>query len=652
MARAQQPAIALVQTPRTASTPQQAIALGNAYKNRAEWFTEMPQYNRDSTVFYYHKAIAVLDGTDPTLREPLAAVYTDLSDHYYRHFDIETMKKMVTKAWGLLEKIPDEIDKTKQLRYKLLRDRAFAELEEGGNPRQGLNFILKALSLYQRDNRVEVQAELLKDKGGFYARYTNGIESSVGIPFQSLKKSESLYQSLNNPIYNESIFYLCKDLVWYYNVKNKADSCDYYFAKIYTLLPLLKNPEHYNWYYSLRGNTLIRRKQYKEAKQLIVKSLNFIKTYHLEYSQVYPFNFNLLGVMATDQGHYDEAVAYLTKSKDVSTKNNSLRPEMTFFEHMHALYQQKGDYKKALDYYKKWSDSQIQYMEERSSKNLRENELQLDLIRQKQQLTEKEAQQNSFITAITITALVAVSLIILLFGLYRNFQTKQRANQQLETLNIDLAAKNTLLDKRNADNELLLKEIHHRVKNNLEVVSSLLALQSARISDPNVQEAMLSSQSRVQSMGILHQKLYQNEHLAFIEMKQYFVSLSENILDTYNETNRITVECPMPEIELDVDTAVPVGLIVNELLTNALKYAFPQGQPGRVLLSLEDVGNQMLQLRIQDNGIGKVLNGQPTGTGFGTQLIELLTRQLEGTIRQEVSNGTTISIQFKKLRPA
>lgn len=159
---------------------------------------------------------------------------------------------------------------------------------------------------------------------------------------------------------------------------------------------------------------------------------------------------------------------------------------------------------------------------------------------------------------------------------------------------------------------------------------------------------MQASQNRVQSMGILHQKLYQSEHLAFIEMRQYFVSLSENILDSYNEANRITVDCVMPDIELDVDTAVPVGLIVNELLTNALKYAFPAGQLGRVLLSLEDLGANMLQLRISDNGIGQVLNSKPQGTGFGTQLVALLTRQLEGTMQQDLTNGTTIFIQFQR----
>ncbi|MCW3091662.1 MAG: tetratricopeptide repeat protein [Ferruginibacter sp.] len=243
-----------------------------------------------------------------------------------------------------------------------------------------------------------------------------------------------------------------------------------------------------------------------------------------------------------------------------------------------------------------------------------------------------------------------VVFFLIAFILYRNNRIRSKVNKKLETLNLDLADKNTLLDHRNEQNELLLKEIHHRVKNNLEVVSSLLALQSAKIDDPEIHDAMLASQNRVQSMGILHQRLYQSEHLAFIEMKNYFQNLCENILDSYNETERIKVDINMDEIDLDIDTAVPVGLIVNELLTNSLKYAFPNGKKGTIRVSLEKIGRDSLCLKISDNGVGKILHLQPKGTGFGTQLVDLLTRQIDGTLMQEINMGTLISIDFKRAK--
>lgn len=163
-----------------------------------------------------------------------------------------------------------------------------------------------------------------------------------------------------------------------------------------------------------------------------------------------------------------------------------------------------------------------------------------------------------------------------------------------------------------------------------------------------MQEVMLASQNRVQSMGILHQKLYQSEHLAFIEMKNYFENLCINILDSYNESDRIKVTIEMPELEFDVDTAIPLGLIVNELLTNSLKYAFPKGEKGNIELSLKILNEDNFQLKISDNGVGKPANEKAKGTGFGTQLVDLLTRQIDGNLIQDVSNGTMILINFKR----
>ncbi|MDG1276142.1 MAG: sensor histidine kinase [Algoriphagus sp.] len=230
---------------------------------------------------------------------------------------------------------------------------------------------------------------------------------------------------------------------------------------------------------------------------------------------------------------------------------------------------------------------------------------------------------------------------------------EQEVEERTQELNVtinDLTKTKNELSSKNNENVLLLKEIHHRVKNNLEVVSSLLALQFAKIDDPNMQEIMLASQNRVQSMGILHQKLYQSERLAFIEMKNYFENLCINLLDSYNETERIEVIIEMKEFELDVDTALPLGLIVNELVTNSLKYAFAKGEKGSIELSLRELNDNNFQLKISDNGVGKSLDAKTKSTGFGTQLVDLLTRQIDGKLVQDVSNGTMILIDFKKQR--
>jgi two-component sensor histidine kinase len=259
------------------------------------------------------------------------------------------------------------------------------------------------------------------------------------------------------------------------------------------------------------------------------------------------------------------------------------------------------------------------------------------------------AQQNR-VQLLTLGA--AVLLVVILMSVYRNYQEKRRSNTQLENLNKDLEQKNLLLDKKNAENELLLKEIHHRVKNNLEIVSGLLALQAAQIDHPSAQAVMQASQNRVQSMGIIHQKLYQKGNLAGIEMKDYFQNLGENILDTFNAADRIRILCNMQPIELDVDTAVPIGLIANELLTNALKYAFTVNIEGKIIISLAPTGTADEYIfEVADNGIGKPENITPKGTGFGTELVNLLVKQLEGQLTVNSSNGTHVIIQFKHCKP-
>ena len=145
--------------------------------------------------------------------------------------------------------------------------------------------------------------------------------------------------------------------------------------------------------------------------------------------------------------------------------------------------------------------------------------------------------------------------------------------------------------------------------------------------------------------------LYRNNRIR-TKVNQKLKTLNlDNILDSFNAEGRIKVECVMPALVLDVDTAISIGLIANELITNSLKYAFNEKEKGEIKISLneQNVAGELL-LKIADIGIGKPLNGKAKGTGFGTQLINLLTRQLHGQLHYEVNNGTTVSLLFNKAK--
>jgi PAS domain S-box-containing protein len=198
------------------------------------------------------------------------------------------------------------------------------------------------------------------------------------------------------------------------------------------------------------------------------------------------------------------------------------------------------------------------------------------------------------------------------------------------------------------EKEVLLREIHHRVKNNLQVIASLLNIQMAGEQNETVHRRLLESQSRIQSMAIVHQLLYQSKDLAQIDFDEYLTKLSKHLVETYNlESPRIRVEVKAAPIRLDVDHAIPCGLIVNELVTNALTHAFPDDRTGTIRIDIVAT-NSHVTLTVRDDGVGipPDLRLEDAHT-FGLRIARTLAHQLGGTIkltRQEV--GTSVEIEF------
>jgi len=193
---------------------------------------------------------------------------------------------------------------------------------------------------------------------------------------------------------------------------------------------------------------------------------------------------------------------------------------------------------------------------------------------------------------------------------------------------------------------VLLKEIHHRVKNNLQVISSLLNLQAANVEDPKTLEQLRESQNRIRSMALIHERLYQSDNLARIDFGEYVRGLVSFLARSYNAP-RVRVNIDVQNIDLAVNAAIPCGLIINELVSNALKYAFPEGRGGAVWIRLVVTPGSYALLSIEDDGIG--LPEEITlenSTTLGLQLVSTLTRQLNGTIALSRKSGTAFSLTF------
>ena len=207
------------------------------------------------------------------------------------------------------------------------------------------------------------------------------------------------------------------------------------------------------------------------------------------------------------------------------------------------------------------------------------------------------------------------------------------------------------LRKRNREKEFLVKEIHHRVKNNLQILSSLLHLQSRQITDETALDAVRAGQNRVDAMGLIHQKLYMGEHVAKVEMKDYLEQFGQNMLDSFGiENDRVRIEYQVESLYLDVDTAIPLGLIINELVTNSLKYAFPNERAGAVTIALWENEQNHLCLKVSDNGVGQA-NAQQDGksTAFGTNLVQMLSKKLKGTPQvMALNEGYATQVVFER----
>jgi two-component sensor histidine kinase/AmiR/NasT family two-component response regulator len=229
---------------------------------------------------------------------------------------------------------------------------------------------------------------------------------------------------------------------------------------------------------------------------------------------------------------------------------------------------------------------------------------------------------------------------------------RTRELQQLnETLRADLAERQRVEEALKIalqEKELLLKEMHHRIKNNLQAISSLLNLQGGSSEDVRVQKILQDSQDRISSIALIHDTLHRSRDLARVDLADYLQNLVAELCRSYGaEAQRISIQTQFEQVWVSTDTAIPCGLVLNELLSNAFKYAFPHDQEGNIHIVLHTDPEQKATLTIRDTGVGL-----PEGLDFratdslGLQLVSLLTEQLGGTIALERGGGTAFTVTF------
>jgi two-component sensor histidine kinase len=353
------------------------------------------------------------------------------------------------------------------------------------------------------------------------------------------------------------------------------------------------------------------------------------------------------------QGRFDTARSYLDEYSAMAKKYKVAQAALVAPYYYFWLDSLSGHYLNAIrDFklYKKASDSNLNVAKKRQlvqySALYETDKKDQSILQLKHQadVQESRLRQEVFLRRMTIVGVVLLLMLVSL--LYYAYRIKQRSNRLLAAQRKEIDQKNLRLERLVTEKEFLVKEIHHRVKNNLYLITSLLESQSAYLHDEALFEIQ-KSQHRVEAISMIHQKLFLNGQLADVEMSTYLGEIVGSLRDSLVTNQDLTFSLDLDPIHLDVSKAVPLGLIVNEAVTNAVKYAFPHNKAGKIGVTLKQGPAQDYSLCIKDNGVGLPPDydmGQ--SKSLGMSLIEGLSRALQAALRIHSGPGTTIELVF------
>ena len=328
----------------------------------------------------------------------------------------------------------------------------------------------------------------------------------------------------------------------------------------------------------------------------------------------------------------------------------------------------QGNYPSAIRHYQQYQAIKASLLTETRSKQIKELDVEYKTYEKQHRielLTQRDAAQRAQLAATRTTRNLSVAsagLLVLVLGLgYNRYRLRQRSTRLLEAKQVEINHQNAFLqhvleekdhllaEKEGllTEKEWMLREIHHRVKNNLQIISSLLRSQGAYLQDETALAAIRESQNRVHAMALIHQKLYQSEQLSVVPMADYIPEIVSYLLQAYDREDTVAAQLDLEPLELDIALTVPLGLILNEAITNALKYGLPAGRRGTLRVALRTVAPRTYQLLIGDDGVGLPPSFDPSQSRTqGLSLIRGLSKQIRGELRIVRQSGVQLSLEF------
>jgi two-component sensor histidine kinase/Tfp pilus assembly protein PilF len=373
------------------------------------------------------------------------------------------------------------------------------------------------------------------------------------------------------------------------------------------------------------------------------------------------FNHSVYGRVLNAMKQHQEAIGWCTKALALAEEYEWTWVQMEACLTLSEAHADLNEFEEAFHYYHRYSTLEKELVNLEKARTLVRQEMESDFNQERvadsldyakaQEITQLQIQTQeaeAAVSSLQIRWLVTGGLFLLVVVgfIVRTNMNRRRNNAALLAKNAEIGTQKAIIEKSLSEKDTLLREIHHRVKNNLQVVSSLLNLQSDSIEDKNALKAVKDGQNRVKSMALIHKKLYQTEHLTSINFQDYLEQLSEQICTAFG-IESTTIQIAAQEVFIDIDTAVPLGLIVNELVTNSIKYALTDEQNSTISIELRQEESDRFLLVIKDQG-----NGLPDGVEvgksetLGLRLVQLLSRQIKAKLDYKNVGGAQFSLQF------
>lgn len=366
------------------------------------------------------------------------------------------------------------------------------------------------------------------------------------------------------------------------------------------------------------------------------------------------------GRLLSEQGQIEEALSQANFAKEMGLRNSLNIHLNEVYQLFYELYKKKNEFKKALSMLEVYSEqrygslnakntAQVMAAEESYNSLLEQNtilENRTKMVSLENENSNSNYQRN---LAIVLSTILGVMGLVLLW----RYKIQRSLSNELKERNAEIEEKQIELNVALEQKETLLKEIHHRVKNNLQIISSLLNLQSKKIKDSVVLESIEEGKNRVEAMSLIHQNLYQSDRFTSIEMNSYINQLMTHLASSFNfDSDDIKYKVDTNGIDLDIDTAIPIGLIINELVTNAAKHAFTNKDFGNIKVVLVELRDNRYKLIVQDDGIGidpDIDYSKLKSLGF--RLVNTLgVKQLNGDLKVESDYGSKMTLLFSSIQ--